>query len=107
MINKLIIDTLKPLNIPISYQKYTGSADTYITFFYYLTQGEDFSDDEEETTGYYVQIDLFYKSDIGDLQKQIINLLEQQEFKKINIRDLPPQMETDVYHTVISVFYLE
>ena len=30
--NRQIIDTLKPLKIPISYQTYIGREDPYITF---------------------------------------------------------------------------
>lgn len=107
MINKLIIDTLKPLNIPTCYSKYNGTDDTYITFFYYIIQGETFADDNEEGTGYYIQLDLWYKSDIGDLKEQIVNLLKQQGFTRTNIRDLPPEMDTGVYHTAISLFYLQ
>mgnify|MGYP007062995591 CR=1 len=40
-INKLIIDTLKPLNIPTVFIKYTGSATTYITFVEYLCESAD------------------------------------------------------------------
>ena len=47
MINKLIIDTLKPLKIPVSFQKHNGKAQTYITFHEYLESGEGYEDDEE------------------------------------------------------------
>ena len=63
MINKLIIDVLKPLNIPVSFQRYTGKADTYITFHEYFTNGEDYEDDEESLTAHYIQVDVWSKKD--------------------------------------------
>lgn len=107
MINSLIINALTSLGIPITYQKYSGTASTYITFFTYLNQGEDFSEDDEETTGYYIQLDIWYKTDIGDLAKQIVDLLKEQGFRKLDIRELPYETDTGIYHTAISVFYLE
>lgn len=107
MINNLIINALTSLNIPVTFQKYSGNEPTYITFFTYLNQGEDFSEDDEETTGYYLQLDIWYKTDIGDLQKQIVNLLKEQGFRKLDIRELPYETNTGIYHTAISLFYLE
>ncbi|MDF2802343.1 MAG: hypothetical protein K0S61_2246 [Anaerocolumna sp.] len=108
MINELIVDTLDPLDIPVEYQEYTGEeVDTYITFFTYLDQGEDFSEDEEESTGYYIQIDVWYKKDIGDLCKNIVDIFKGKDFTKINKRDMPRETDTGIYHTVISLFYLE
>lgn len=107
MVNSLITSTLAPLNIPVCFQKYSGTASTYITFFNYLNKGETFSDDKEEGTGYYIQLDLWYKTDVRDLAKQISDLLIDQGFTKSNIRDMPYDADTKIYHTVISVFYLE
>lgn len=108
MINEIITDTLSSLNIPVEYQEYTGEeVDMYITFFTYLDQGEDFSEDEEENTGYYIQIDVWYKKDIGDLCKNISNMFKGKDFTKISVRDLPKESDTGIYHTVISLFYLE
>lgn len=107
MVNSLIINTLQSLDIPVRFQKYTGTASTYITFFTYLNQGEDYSEDDEENTGYYIQLDIWYKTDIGDLPKQIVNLLKEQGFRKLDIRELPYETDTGIYHTVVSLFYLE
>ncbi|MDF2803059.1 MAG: hypothetical protein K0S61_2962 [Anaerocolumna sp.] len=107
MINNLIVNALNPLGISVTYQKYSGTETTYITFFYYLIQTEDSSDDDDETTGYYVQLNLYYKSDIGDLKEQIVSNLKNNGFKKLDIRDFPYDTDTGNYWTAISVFYLE
>jgi hypothetical protein len=41
---------LSPLSVPIAFQKYDGTSDTYITFHEYLQEGEEFDDDEETLT---------------------------------------------------------
>lgn len=103
MINNLIISTLNSLNIPVSFQKYNGSETTYITFFEYLEQGELFCDDGEFTTGHYIQIDLWSKSDYTSILNQIKANLNNAEFKRISEHDLY-EYDTQIYHRVIRYF---
>lgn len=105
-INKLIIDTLKPLNIPTAFVKYTGSATTYITFVEYLQQGQDFSEDDEEMTGHYVQLNVFSKGNYNIIVEQIKELLSAEGFKRLNEYDLY-ESDTGYYNHVIRFFYLE
>lgn len=105
-LNKLIIDTLKPLNIPVSFQIYAGTATTYITFIEYLQQGEFFSEDDEELTGHYVQVDVWSKSDYTSIVKQVKELLENVGFKRTNEVDLY-ESDTKFFHKGIRFFYLE
>ena len=42
LINKLIINALKPLKIPVSFQKYSGKAKDYITFHEYSANGQEY-----------------------------------------------------------------
>jgi hypothetical protein len=66
-INEDVIKALKGIGVPVSFQTYTGKANSYITFFTYLDQPESHADDEELTTGYYVQIDVWSKGDYTEL----------------------------------------
>jgi hypothetical protein len=106
MINKLIIDSLKPLNIPVSLLKYTGSSDEYIVFQEYLQQSEGFSEDDEELTGHYIQLNLFTKGDNTSLVQQTKELLNNSGFKRQNEYDLFDN-ETGFYNHVFRYFYLE
>lgn len=106
MINKLIIETLKPLNIPISFQKYTGKADTYITFHEYIESGEIFEEDEESFTGHYIQVDVWSKNDYTGLVKSIKELFKAADFKRLDEEDLY-EKDIDLYHKGIRFFYLE
>lgn len=104
-INKLVISTLKPLNIPVEFQNYNGSNDTYITFFTYLEKGESYSDDLEDTTGFYVQIDLWSKGNLEKLKTDTVNLLKANGFAKRTIHDAPYEPDTGIFHKVLRFFY--
>lgn len=105
-INKLIIDTLQPLNIPVQFSTYSGTKTTYITFSPYLTQGEGYSEDEEELVGHYIQLNVFSKTDYTDIVIQANQLLKSIDFKKTNEIDLY-ESDTKFFHKGIRFFYLE
>lgn len=106
MINKIIIDTLKPLKIPVAFQKYSGKAETYITFHEYLATGEEYEDDEESLTAHYVQVDVWSKVDYTDVVKNIKELLLKTAFKRLNEIDLYEE-DTKIYHKGLKFYYLQ
>lgn len=105
-INKLILDTLNPLNVPASFQKYTGVATTYITFFSYLNQSESFANNIETSIGNYVQIDIWSKDDYTDIVTNVKLALAQAGFRKSYETEMF-ENETLIYHKVLRFFYLE
>lgn len=106
MINKLIIDLLKPLNVPVSFQRYTGKADTYITFHEYFTSGEEYEDDEEALTAHYIQVDVWSKVDYSEVVKKTKELLLKAGLKRLNEIDLYEE-DTKIYHKGLKFYYLE
>jgi len=106
LINKLIIDALAPLNIPVTFQKYTGKAETYITFHEYLAAGDGFEDDEESLTGHYIQVDVWAKGDYTNLVNQVRRILTHAGFKRLNEIDLYEE-DTKIYHKGMKFYYLE
>lgn len=106
MINKLIIDTLKPLRIPIAFQRYNGKAETYITFHEYLSTGEEYEDDVETLTAHYIQVDVWSKTDYTDAVKSIKELMLKAGFKRLNEIDLYEE-DTKIYHKGLKFYYLE
>lgn len=106
MINKLVIDTLKPLGVPVGFQKYSGTDTTYITFHEYLQSGEVFEEDEEAFTGHYVQVDVWSRSDYTTLATNIKTLLIASGFKRLDEADFyEPDM--GLYHKGLKFYYLE
>lgn len=106
-LKELIVNTLSPLNIPVTFSKYDGSDRTYITFFEYLQQLGSATDDEEDTTEHYIQFNLYYLDDIEDLCKQIVDLLKIIDFKRTEIKDCNWDSETQRYWITLTFFYLE
>lgn len=103
-INKLIIDTLKFLNIPVKPHTYTGDESTYITFFEYLEQGENFADDEEEVTGHYIQLDIWSKSNVLKIAKEVKEKLIEVGFtRRSEFEDYEP--DTKLFRRCIRFFY--
>jgi hypothetical protein len=102
----LIIDILKPLKVPVAFQKYTGKASTYITFHEYMGRAEGFEDDEEVFTGHHVQVDVWSKKDYTNLVKDIKIKLKDVGFKRLDEADLY-EKDTGLYHKGMRFFYLE
>jgi len=107
MIKKIITDTLKPLNVPIRFQQYTGNEDTYITFFSYLEKTEFSYDDEEKAVGHYVQVDIFSKKDYSEIEKEVKKLMKAAGFirKPSGFEYFEP--ETKIYQKSFRFFYAE
>lgn len=105
MINSLVLEALESLNVPVSFQKYNGKENTYITFFNYLEQGEQYADNEEKTTGYYIQVDVWSKNDYTILVENLKKAMEAAGFIRTSAADL---FESDIkiYHKALRFFYL-
>jgi hypothetical protein len=104
--NKLVMDTIKPLNIPISFQKYSGASTTYITFFEYDQRGESFADDNEIDTGHYIQLDIWSKSDYSSIVSSVKSAMKAVGFTRLSETDLYED-DTKIYHKGIRFYYLE
>lgn len=102
-INKDILSALSDIEIPVKFQTYTGKADTYITFFTYLDKAEQHADDQETATGYYIQIDVWSKSDYTEIVKDVHQHMVNANFTKLNFYDLY-ESDTKTYHKVMRFF---
>lgn len=102
--NKLIIDTLKPLNIPIQNLAYTGKETTYCTFQSYLIQPEQYADDVERITGYYIHLDIFSKGNFLAISDQAKELMRQAGFTRTYETELYED-DTKYFHKVLRFSY--
>lgn len=105
-INKLIIDTLKDTNVPVRFETYVGDETTYITFSEYLQQGEVFADDEETSTGHYIQVNVWSKGNYSKLVDKVKKLLKEAGFIRKTEHGLY-ETDTQIFHRVIRFFYVE
>lgn len=105
-INQLVTNALQNLNIPVSFQTYTGTADTYITFFCYLETGELYSDDIQQGTGYYIQVDVWSKGNYLETVERVKMAMNTAGFSFLGAYDLF-EKDTKIYHKVLRFYYLE
>ncbi len=96
-INKEVMLALKDLGVPVRFQRYSGDADTYITFFTYLERPEGHADDQERFTGYYVQVDIWSKQDYSTVVNTVWERMVQADFRRLNFYDLYEE-ELKIYH---------
>jgi hypothetical protein len=102
-INQAVMTALKEIGVPVRFQTYTGTADSYITFFTYLEKPEQHADDEERITGYYVQVDVWSKGNYTDLVNAVHEKMLAAGFIKQNFYDLYEDY-LKIYHKAMRFF---
>lgn len=102
----LVKTTLAPLNIPAAFQIYTGTATTYCTFFRYNKQGLSWAEDAETTTGHYIQLDIWSKTDCTDLADQAEPLMIAAGFIRTGGQSLF-ESDTKIHHESLDFLYEE
>lgn len=109
-LNSLIINTLKPLGIPVKFQTLSekeklSDPSSYITFFEYNQRSALDSDDEETLTRHFIQVDIWSKVDYTDLVKQVKENLKQVGFSR-NFETELYETDTKIFHKVIRFNYI-
>ena len=99
-VSKEVINTLKDIGVPVSFQTSKTDKFPYVTFFTYLDTGMLHSDDKETITGYFVQVDVWSKTDYTSLVKDIQGSMLAANFIKQQYHDLY-EPDTKVYHKVM------
>lgn len=95
-VNKLIMDTLEPLNVPVSSGVYNQTADTYVVFLEYRQGAWLTADDEEKQTEHLFQVDVFSKGNYLSLVKGLKDLLKEIGFRRT--------FETETYEEEMKRF---
>lgn len=100
MINSEIKSTLDNIAVPVSFQTSKSEKYPYITFFTYLDSPTLYSDDREIITGYFIQIDIWSKTDYTSLAREVEENILAANFIKQRYFDLY-EKDTKVYHKVM------
>ncbi|MBW9219264.1 hypothetical protein K1I43_12055 [Anoxybacillus sp. ST70] len=104
-LNKMIIETLKHVGVPVAFQTYSGTATTYITFFEYNQFSALNADDEEQQTAHLIQVDVWSKGDYTSIVQQVKERMIAAGFRRTSEVDLFEQ-ETKTYHKAIRFSYI-
>lgn len=77
------MDTLSPLNVPVSQANYNNTADTYIVFVEYNQAAWLSADDDEKFTKHFFQVDVFSSGNYMQLVKDIKRLMKKVGFGRM------------------------
>ena len=102
-INKEVLQVLKDIEVPVSFQTSKETKYPYITFFTYLDTTMQHADDEEIVTGYFIKIDIWSKTDYTEISKEVHESMLAANFIKQRFHDLYED-DTKVYHKVMRFF---
>lgn len=92
-----IINILKQTDEKVGYIFVDGEHDTYITFDIYSTEPINFSDDENKSKLYKIQVDIFSKTNYEKLENQVQQLMKENNFLLVDEVDLY-ENDTKLYH---------
>jgi len=105
-LNKLILQTLKPIDIPVYYIARKEVNPPLILFNVTGETGIEFSDDEEKVIRYRITINLFSKNNFMEQKRQIIKLMTQAGFIRNDVQVCDYIEELDVYNLpILFTFY--
>lgn len=105
-INKIIIDALATLDVPVAFMAYTGTENKYITFFKYNEQGTLRADDKERRLRHSIQVDVWGDGDIEALTQQMKTKLQAIGFERVGYFE-DYEQETKTYHKAYRFYYEE
>ncbi|WP_017470619.1 hypothetical protein [Amphibacillus jilinensis] len=104
-LNRLILDTLEPINLPVIYQEERQGESEYIRFFY-LPQVDFHADDGEQYNTVYAQIDIFTPGNPNNYAKQAKQLMKEAGFKK-NFEHEMYEEDTGLFHYILRFYKIE
>ena len=103
-VNQLVRNTLLSLGIPVQKLVYTGTATTYITYFFYNEREALKADDEEQVARYSVQVDVWGKGDIESLAESVKQNLVAIGFRRVGFFE-DYERDTKIYHKAYRFYY--
>jgi hypothetical protein len=100
-LNSNIINALTPV-LPCAFHQYTGTATTYCTFFTYNQMAGLIADDDEQTTVFSIQVDVFSKGNLDPIVKQVKDKLKTFGFRRTSEIEMY-NIDTKTYRKSISL----
>ena len=88
--------------IPIAFLSYTGNADTYLTYYTWQEQPENFFDDEHHAEVAYGTIDIFSKGNFKGILKEVKKILKANNFTWTDNGPETFERETGYYHVPVN-----
>lgn len=100
-INSLILETLKPIGVPVYFAARKEERLPLILFNISGEKGVEYVDDEETIIKYNVTINLFSRGNYLPIKKQILKRMKDAGFKRSDVPSCIYEESVDVYNQPI------
>ena len=92
--------------IPISFMRYTGIATSYLTYYTWLEQPKDFSDDDYHSELVNGTIDIFSTGNFKSILEAVKQKLKQNGFTWTDNGPETYEDDTAYYHVPVNFYYV-
>lgn len=106
MVDERLKAALTRAGVPVARLKYTGRADTFITFRLLDGGEENHSDDDSHAEALTYRMDVFSKSDYTELVKTVKQAIKAAGFYGIVTGPEMYESDTEFYHMPIEANYM-
>ena len=104
-INELIINTLRPLRIPVFFVAGKEHNFPFIVFNVTSERGVEYWEDEEKVTRYRITFNIFAKGNFFSIKKQLMKLLKEAGFMKFDVPACLYLEDVEVYNQPLEYNY--
>lgn len=91
--------------VPITFLNYTGKEDTYLTYYTWYEEPDDFYDDEHHIEIAYGTIDIFAKNNFKGVLKRVKKILKENNFTWTDNGPETFEQDTGYYHVPVNFYY--
>ena len=106
-VDSILMSTLLSLGVPVERLRFTGKADTYITFQLLNGRGDSYADDDETAREHYYGAELYSKGNYIALLSEIRTKLKAAGFYGISISAETYERDTGFNHVSFDFYYME
>lgn len=98
---------LSSLGLPVERMKFTGKADTYLTWQTIAGQEISFADDENEEYEHYYRVDLFSKFNYVEKLVKLRRILRSAGFYGTQVVAEQYETDTGLFHASVNTYFME
>lgn len=104
-INALIVETLKPLDVPVLFVAGKETRFPFVVFNITSEKGIEYWEDEEKITRYRITFNIFSKGNYFEVRKNLQKLLKEAGFGKSDIPACIYLEDVEVYNQPLEYVY--
>lgn len=104
-IKKLVVDTLSPLGVPVSFATRKENSFPFIIFSITSERGLYYEEDEESVTKYGITVTIFSKGNYENIKNNVIRAMKENGFIRVNVPSVFYMEDIEVFSQPIEFSY--